>query len=89
MEKPEIRSRILSLLAPDLERAGLSAEHVDDSLDILDAGVVDSFGFIDFCLKLEEAFGVPIDIDELDDAALSSIGGIVAVIEKRHTEKSG
>ena len=89
MDKPEIRSRLLGILEQDLERAGLSPETVDDDLDILDAGVVDSFGFIEFCLKLEETFSVSINIDELDDSALSSVAGLVSAIETRRAAQSG
>lgn len=88
MDNPEIRTQLLSILAKDLERAGTLPENVDNDLDLLEMGIVDSFGFINLCLKLEEIFGIPLDITEFDDEALSSIGGIVSLIAEKQANRT-
>jgi len=80
MDKPEIKRKILNMLTADFVRAGKSPEDVDDDLDLLDAGIVDSFGFINLSLQLEETFDIPIDISELDDDSPSSIANLVSLI---------
>ena len=84
MNANDIRARILELVEKELERAGLNAADVEDDLDLLDSGVVDSFGFVNFCMQLEEEFGVEVDIGEFtDDDAPQRSALVNLVLNKR------
>ncbi|MDA0665088.1 MAG: phosphopantetheine-binding protein [Proteobacteria bacterium] len=76
------------MLTSDFARAGMAPDDVGDNLDLLDAGIVDSFGFINLSLQLEETFNIPIDISELDDDSPSTIANLVSMIAQKQTNRT-
>jgi acyl carrier protein len=85
MDNHNIRSQLLGLLSDGLARAGLSAEEVTDDVDLLDSGIVDSFGFVNFCLQMEEHFEVPIDIGEFDNEDVTKLASLVEMIARKRS----
>ncbi len=71
------REMILELLAPALRRADLCADEIDDSFNIVDAGLLDSIGFLELLAQLEQRRGVPLDLYDADPDRLTTLGGLV------------
>ena len=68
----EIRAFILEQIAGSL-RAGAP---VSDELHLLDAGVLDSVGFVTLIAALEEHLGGEIDLGEADPDEFLTVGGL-------------
>jgi len=74
MTEDDVRAYLLERLAPRLQAAGLDATSVPDDLNVLEAGIIDSFGFLDLIGTVEEHFGVSVDFEGIDATELPIIG---------------
>jgi acyl carrier protein len=55
--------------------------HVDSpDIDLFDAGVLDSLGLVEILFGIEQDFGIPINLAELDLDRFRSIAGIAGFI---------
>ncbi len=70
MDRQTLRARILDRLHNRLVRMGLSPSALADDLDLVQAGVLDSLGFVDLFADLIDATGKEIDLE----AALAGKG---------------
>ncbi len=50
------------------------AEDLADDFDVLEAGLIDSLGFLGLMLAMQESFGVGIDFDTLDPEVMTVVG---------------
>lgn len=57
---------ILNVLEPRLEGAGFSRSTVKPETDLLESGILDSFGMLDILMQIEEEAGVSTDLAEMD-----------------------
>ncbi len=57
-------------------------------LDYLEAGYVDSLGFMKFLSFMEERFDVEFDDDEIASDTFRTVGGIVALLEQKCRKNS-
>jgi acyl carrier protein len=55
----------------------------DDDASLFDAGVVDSFGLLEFIAELEEKFGVKVPDEELTPRKFETIAKVVAWFDAR------
>ncbi|MEM7469070.1 MAG: acyl carrier protein [Pseudomonadota bacterium] len=55
-------------------------EDISAQTDLFEAGLIDSYGYIDLVSYLESHFGISISEDELNSSALNSLDGIVAIV---------
>jgi acyl carrier protein len=62
-------------------------ERVTDETDLLDIGLIDSFGFVELVQHLEDRFKVTFDDAELSSNELATVRGLVAAIEKKTGKK--
>lgn len=69
----EIRDFIVSAAPNAAARA--AAGGVDD-LHLLNAGVVDSLGFVNLLAAIEERFGIEIDLGDADPDEFLTVGGL-------------
>jgi len=60
MRDEEVESQVIEILGRNLE-AKLSPED-----DVIRSGLLDSLTFVDLMLRLQEVFGVQIDLDEVE-----------------------
>lgn len=67
----DVRRLILSCLQSSLTELGLAAADVTDDFDIRASGLVDSLGFVQLIVNLEEQLGFGIDLADLDPASLT------------------
>lgn len=80
MTQIDITGRIRELLAPRLNRLGLTGKDITDSDDLMKQGILDSLSLIEFVADLEEAFNIEMDFDEVDLTAFTSIEAMVAIV---------
>ncbi|HVH71695.1 MAG TPA: acyl carrier protein [Candidatus Dormibacteraeota bacterium] len=70
----QVRALVLSRLQALIVTAGLRPEEINDDLDMLTEGLIDSMGIVELITSIERDFGVAIDFAELDPENLTIIG---------------
>ena len=83
MEKTDVKSTLIDMLISEFERAGITTDDVNDDLDLLDSGIVDSFGFINLCMQMEEKFSISVDMSEFDDDGIAVISNLVDMVVQK------
>lgn len=82
----EVREFIIGRYAEALESAGRDPEDVDDDLDLMNEGIIDSFGVIELITAVEQRFGIELDMSGIDPEKLTVIAPlseyIAAAIQK-------
>ncbi len=56
-----------------------------DETDLFDAGVIDSYGFIDLVGHLEKTYGVALSDDDLASPDMSTLTGIARMVSARQS----
>jgi acyl carrier protein len=64
-------------LEPALQRLDPARRDLDDSFNLLEGGLLDSFGFLNLVSALEEKTGRQIDFSDLDPSEFTTLGGLV------------
>jgi acyl carrier protein len=62
-------------------------DRVTDETDLLDIGLIDSFGFVELVQHLEDRFKVTFDDAELSSNELATVRGLVTAIERKTKKK--
>jgi len=78
MQEPEIRGQI-----QDYMRRNLLVnfeQGVDPTTDLFEAGLIDSFGFVDLVAFLEKTFGVALSDDDLGSFEMSTLAGMSTLV---------
>jgi acyl carrier protein len=57
--------------------------HADPDTDLFEAGLVDSYGFIELVAFLEETYGVTLSDDDLASPEIATLRGISGLIAGR------
>jgi acyl carrier protein len=60
----------------------LAATDIGDDYDLLREGIIDSLGILEMITQLEEQFGGPIELADLDPENLMKIGPLSKYIEQ-------
>lgn len=58
-------------------------EDVGDNTDLFKAGIIDSHGYIQLMRFIQDTFGVRFSRNELLSAVITSLSGMVAVVEEK------
>jgi acyl carrier protein len=58
---------------------------VSDDTDLFDAGLIDSYGFIELVQFLEQTYGVSLSDEDLASKEMSTLSGITVMISDRRT----
>ena len=61
---------------------GVENEDIGSDQLLVDAGL-DSYGFVELILEIEERYGISFSEEELVSGSLSSIANIVAIVEAK------
>lgn len=69
-----VRDLIVARYADSLAAVGVAADEVPDELDLRDAGVIDSLGFLELVVTLEDQLGASLDFETLDPDLLTTVG---------------
>lgn len=84
----DYRSLVIDLLSSALCEASIDPADVDDSLNIIDSGLVDSLRFLELVTNLERRAGVTLDLFDVDPDLLTTIGGLVELLCNAHQTQS-
>lgn len=79
MEQNSIESRLRKSIGMIL---GVENEDIGSDQLLVDAGL-DSYGFVELILEIEERYGISFSEEELVSGSLSSIANIVAIVEAK------
>ncbi len=61
-----VRALILEACGPALADFGINAADAPGDLDLRGSGMIDSLGFVEVIVGLEEKLGIEIDLEEMD-----------------------
>ena len=56
---------------------------ITDGANLFDEGILDSYGVMNIVMGLEDAFGIKIDLMDLDTKNFETVDAIVELVEKR------
>ena len=76
-----VRGFILDQVSEPLSALNVEPGAVPDDFDLLERGVVDSFGLMELLADVEDRFGVEIDFNALDAEVLTLIGPLSRFVE--------
>lgn len=68
-----------------VENGNIEREVVENSMEnnYIEAGLIDSFGFIQLVSDVEEGFGISFGDDDFANENIFVIGGLIQIIEDR------
>jgi acyl carrier protein len=81
----DVRVLLRSCLERSMSPLGLVPDQLADDLDLRAQGLVDSLGFVELMVKLEEQLGFAIDLVDLDPALLTTVGPLCRHIAATNT----
>jgi acyl carrier protein len=58
---------------------------VNDETDLFDAGLIDSYGFIELVKFLEQTYGISLSDDDLASKEMSTLAGIAQMVGERRS----
>jgi len=82
-----VRSFLLEFFEEQLTLKGLSTNDISDDFDLLTQGVIDSLGFLEMTVALQETFDIELDFDEIDPEKLSIMGPLCRYVDQKKSEK--
>lgn len=78
MDRNELRAAMVEVLMPRAARLGMHADELNDELDLLRSGLLDSLGFVDLVVELEKRCGREVDLmAAMDRPGGSTMGNLV------------
>lgn len=84
-----VRTKILDFCGPALEAGRIDPTAVADDLDLRACGAIDSLGFLELVVELEEAFEVEIELEDVDPEELTVLGVLCDLVASRIAAASG
>ena len=88
----EVRGLILEACGPALADFGITAADAAGDLDLRGSGMIDSLGFVEVIVALEEKLDIEIDLEDLDPeqiTVLDPLATYVAGLLERPPRSSG
>lgn len=76
MDEHRIRERLRGHLMERLAANGFAGMHVEDGMDLVRGGLIDSFALLELLALVEEDLGVRLDLDALATTDLTSLRGL-------------
>jgi acyl carrier protein len=68
------RAKILDFCGSALAAYGIDPSAAGGDLDLRASGAIDSLGFVELVVMLEETFGVELELEDIDPEALTVLG---------------
>jgi acyl carrier protein len=72
------RAKILEFCGSALAAYGIDPAAAGDDLDLRASGAIDSLGFVELVVMLEETFGVELELEDIDPESLTVLGPLSA-----------
>lgn len=80
-DRQELREEVVGFLNT-VAKPGCQVDRMDDDVNLIDAGVVDSLAVVQIILYLEQNYALHLQSSGIDPADLGSIDGILAAIAR-------
>lgn len=77
----EVRVAVLEALEGRLQAAGLDIDEIDGNFDLFGSGFLDSLGFVDLLMNVEQKLGQSLELDELDFGNLETLDALVEQLQ--------
>ena len=78
----DVRSAIVDYLRSALAGQAFDPSQIDDDVNLLEAGVIDSFGVLELIGSLEEQFGLSLDLEDVDPRDLATVGPLSRIVAR-------
>jgi acyl carrier protein len=75
-----VRALILEACGPTLADFGIDPAGAPGDLDLRGSGMIDSLGFVEIIVALEEQLGIEIDLEEMDPEQITVLDPLAAHI---------
>jgi acyl carrier protein len=85
----EVRGLILDACGPALADFGISAADAPGDLDLRGSGMIDSLGFVEVIVELEEKLDIEIDLEDLDPEQITVLNPLAAHVAGLLEGRSG
>lgn len=79
MGQQSVRQDIIEFLI-SVAKPGSDFDQLDDDVNLIDAGIIDSLALIQIIAHIEQSHGLTVEAGRVDPDDLGSIGGILSVI---------
>jgi acyl carrier protein len=76
----DVRRFILTQLTRELAAVGMDTDDVPDDFDLLAAGVMDSFGYLELISALEANYQIELDFTTIPADQLTILGSLAAYV---------
>lgn len=80
MNSSEATDKLFTVLSSRLDKLGIEADDIDQSTSLLEQGVLDSMGFIEFITNIEITFDIEFDFEDMDANDFTSIEQLVQLV---------
>jgi|SRR6476469_1714922 len=79
----EVRALILEACGPALADFGIRASDAPGDLDLRGSGMIDSLGFVEVIVELEEKLDLELDLEEMDPEQITVLDPLATYIAAR------
>ncbi len=83
LSEANVQDFIVQLVKENARRLlGEEAEalEIDENVNLVGSGLVDSLGFMNLLMKVEDQFELEVDLDSRDPAAFTTLNGLIAAV---------
>lgn len=85
----EVRGLILDACGPALADFGITAADAPGDLDLRGSGMIDSLGFVEVIVELEEKLDIEIDLEDLDPERITVLDPLATYVAGLAERRSG
>lgn len=76
----EVRALILEACGPAVADFGITPENAPADLDLRGSGMIDSLGFVEVIVELEEKLEVELDLEDMDPEQITVLDPLASYI---------
>jgi acyl carrier protein len=85
----EVRALILEACGPALADFGITVADAPGDLDLRGSGMIDSLGFVEVIVALEEKLDLELDLDGMDPEQITVLDPLAAYVAAQLQAKTG
>ena len=73
----DIKQKVKEFILAELRKRGGDIENINMEENFIESGVIDSFGFLELLISIEQEFNIHINFAELDPSEFTTLEGLV------------
>ena len=89
LTRDRIGATVLKHLESRLLENGLSIDAIGEDFDLVELEILDSFGFVELVVGVNEELNLEIDLADLGDEPLATFGDVVTAFVRATASKTG